>query len=680
MAVVDARELIREALAELSKQQARLAGIRQDAIAVERAGGDVKDMLNAALDEMEGAPPTEPPPEPPEPGEPAVMWRALPEAWQRFDGTKDAIMVFDPGDGMWEGRTEGTLTMWAVREPPRGPGYPYAGLISIEGDQRDLVVWVEGQPARLLTFRMRNAFVTTDLMGLWLPYEPVHLALTWASDEIAIWINGERIIAHELTFPPLVRSHSIVIGGTNRAKDEQQFGERLRNPWRGFLYNVELWDRRLTSGEIDTLLVKGAPDLPDGPVDPPIDPPPPPPPPPGPNGPDLPPAKHEVILPPGENVAQAAARAPAETRFVLRNGTWNATELVGLVPRNGQQFVAPDGAEWRGTGTGFAQCISGGFAHDVAFQGIRFTAWGGRGNAPKQANGRLQSEVGIIQPDSRGWPRRASAWIFLDLEFTDSPWMEGIKGGDFFQVHRCTFRELVIGFAWNGQEVRLSHSTAEDMNRAGAASHHHTGGLFKATGGRRNWAVGNDDPNALFPPRSGGHVWGCTSRNLHNTRGMWTDWDVPDLLIEDCEVDGCDFEGLVYEASAGLIARRITLKNCARKPGHPKWQGGREWGSALMLQNSRDCLIEDVTVHPGPHVRCAFSISHHNRAPGDPPGRVGTNAGHTVGPFTGTGNRFVDCRVSSSIEPALFQGIDGGFPPGEGPVRSSNRLEGLKRF
>ncbi len=182
----------------------------------------------------------------------------------------------------------------------------------------------------------------------------------------------------------------------------------------------------------------------------------------------------------------------------------------------------------------------------------------------------------------------------LSFEHASTPWLNGYGAVRTSGGQNVTFEDLVIRFVngngiyLEGEDLTLRRADLSDVGYNAWATFHAKNVLIEDIVANRNnwrgkltgwasWSVGNK----LFG------IHGLTLRrySAHDNfgRGLWLDYDLQDVLIEDIELEGNSRDGIFIEASPGpIVIRRARI--C----------GNGEYG--ILTANSMDTTLDRVTV------------------------------------------------------------------------------------
>lgn len=370
----------------------------------------------------------------------------------------------------------------------------------------------------------------------------------------------------------------------------------------------------------------------------------PPPPPNGGNGSSRP----EVRVRPGDDWRKVTA-APSGSRVIVEGPRTLDGAHMNLT-RSDVEIVVPERDVWL-VGHGAQRAITLA-AKDIRIEGLKV-----RDYAP------AHYQKGAIEPRDFEHPDEADGFEMTDFVIEDIGHGRAISG-----VMNMRLRDFIIarvgavGIGGDYGGVIIEDGEVGWCNLAGHDTWREAA-CVKSTGG-----LGFNE----------GNTYRRIKAHHCNGRGGigWLDWDGTDTLIEDCDIWAISREAIAVEAWAKATLRnnRIALCNFSQ-------QG--MWDAAVMLQNSRDCVLEGNLVVVGAREQdgeivdteggYAVSVGFQRRGQGSSPPQ---QSGARIGPFDGvrnaiTDNHFVLLHGNAQGFSWLFDGKTATEPAVEGWTREA---------
>jgi len=362
-----------------------------------------------------------------------------------------------------------------------------------------------------------------------------------------------------------------------------------------------------------------------------------------------------VVLQPGDNVSATVSAQPAGTTFVFSAGVYRH---AAITPRTGDTFRGDPGAILNG-----AKVLQGfegdGSTWSIGGQDSQLQAHGGCSdflgqnydgcshpeqlfidgevlwqvtNPNQLTPGRWYFDYG----DDRIWILDNPAGRTVELSITPAAFQGDAKDvtidGLVIEKYASRAQEGAIrggGSGWLivNNEIRYNHGT-------GVRTHtdmvfrdnfvHHNGQIGVAGVGDRILVEGNEISfNGIsgFNPfwEAGGTKCVLTrdlivrNNHVHDNlgRGLWTDIDNVNSLIEGNLVENNDQSGIAHEISFSATIRNNIVRNNGL--GFDNWV----WGAQIMIQNSSDTTVTGNTVTVSAAGGDGIAVVNQNRGSGN---------------------------------------------------------------
>ena len=362
-----------------------------------------------------------------------------------------------------------------------------------------------------------------------------------------------------------------------------------------------------------------------------------------------------VVFSPGDNVAERVAAQPAGSDFLFSPGVYRNVEIT---PRHGDSFRGEPGAILSG-----ARVLRGFEAGDgfwsIGGQTSQLQAHGGCSNFLGQGyNGCRHPEQLFIDGEvlwqvTNANQMASGRWyfdygadrIYIVDDPTDRLVELSVTASAFRgQARDVTISELVIekyasraqqgalaidgGAGWviANNEIRYNHGTAVRTHTDMVLRDnfvHHNGQIGVAGLGSRILVEGNEisfNGIAGFNPfwEAGGTKFVLTRdlvvRNNHvhdnRGRGIWTDIDNVNSLIEGNLAENNDQSGIAHEISYSAIIRNNIVRGNGQ--AFDNWL----WGAQILVQNSSDTTITGNTVVVAAGAGDGIGVINQNRGSG----------------------------------------------------------------
>lgn len=364
-----------------------------------------------------------------------------------------------------------------------------------------------------------------------------------------------------------------------------------------------------------------------------------------------------LVLEPGDNVASVVASRPAGTTFIFSPGVYRR---VSINVRDGDVFEGQPGAILSG-----ARVLNGferdGDVWSIGGQRSQLEATGGCAQFLGQGyNGckhpeQLFLDGEVLWQVTRPGQLASGRWYFdygaNRIYVADNPQGRLVELSDTSAAFsgngdNVTIRGLVIekyasraqrgaiqgdggnsGWLLEDNEIRYNHGTGVRTNTDMVLRNnwvHHNGQIGIAGLGNRILVEGNEisfNGIAGFDPfwEAGGTKWVLTNdlivRNNHvhhnRGRGLWTDIDNRNSLIEGNLVEDNDQSGIAHEISYSATIRNNTVRNNGL--AFDVWL----WGAQILVQNSANTTITGNTVTVAASGGDGIGVINQNRGSGN---------------------------------------------------------------
>ena len=364
-----------------------------------------------------------------------------------------------------------------------------------------------------------------------------------------------------------------------------------------------------------------------------------------------------VRFEPGDNISSIVAAQPSGTSFIFASGTYRR---VSITARDGDSFEGEPGAILSG-----ARVLQGfqfdGSLWSIGDQTSQLQAHGGCAEFLGQSYSGCQHPEQLFLNGERLWQvtdpdQLASGRWYFDygadrIYMTDNPEGNLVELSVTAAAFRgpagdVTISDLVIekyasraqrgaidgdgqnsGWLLENLEVRYNHGTGIRTHTDMVLRNnfvHHNGQIGIAGLGNRILVEGNEISfNGIsgFNPfwEAGGTKWVLTNdlvvRNnyVHDNlgRGLWTDIDNRNSLIEDNLVENNAQSGIAHEISYSAIIRNNVVRNNGLS--FDNWV----WGAQILIQNSSDTIVTGNTVTVSAAGGDGIAVVRQNRGSGN---------------------------------------------------------------